>query len=81
MSWLLTYLWWTLIVIFLIYAFQWLLSFVPWFFWFVFKIVFYPIEIINQVVYPVWSLPYLIIIWFISFIVFKLIIDFFNHKS
>lgn len=76
-----TYLVSTIIIIFLVYAFQGLLSYPFWFLWFVIKIIFYPVEIINQVIYPVWSLPYLLVIWFITFLVFKLILDYFKHKN
>lgn len=81
MSWILSSAIWTLIVIFLIYAFQWVLSFFPYLIWLLFKFLYYPVELISQVIYPVWGIVYVVYTWFIFWLVLKLIIDFFKHKN
>lgn len=45
-----------------------LISFIPYFFGLLFSVINFPIEIINQVVYPVWRLPYIVWIAWLSLI-------------
>lgn len=71
----------TLIIIGLLYAFQGLISFVPFLIWLIFKFLYYPIELISQSIYPVGSIVYIVYTWLIFWIVLKLIVDFFAHKS
>lgn len=78
---ILAYFMMALVVVCLLFAFQWVFAFIPWLLGFLCKIIFYPLEIINQVIYPVWVLPYTIVWAFTMWICFKLIIGFFSHKK
>lgn len=61
------------IVVGLVYAFVGPLS-LPFYLLGVFsKIVYFPIILINQVIYPVGPLPYIVWSWFIVYILIKLI--------
>lgn len=75
-----TYLLWTIIIIFLVYAFQGLLSFPFWFFGVIFNFFNLPLQLISQTIYPVWILPYLVLYWSVAFIIFHVIISYFHHK-
>lgn len=76
-SWIVNYTIWTAIMVFLLYAFQWIISFVPYLLWLFSKFFFYPIEIIAQVIYPVWTIVYVLYTWltfaFIFLFLFKMI--------
>ena len=75
-----TYLIWTILIIFFLYAFQWFLSFFPYLIGLMMKFLFYPVELISQVIYPVWWFVYTVYLWLITWIVFLLITDYFKHK-
>lgn len=49
------------ILVFLIiyFCFVWILSLPFYFLGFIFKLLFFPVTLINQYIYPVWTLPYL----------------------
>lgn len=76
-----TYLVWTLLIILFVYAFQGLLAFLPWLVWYMYWIVFFPVEIINQVIYPVWWIVYTIYIWLAMFVLARIIVNFYHKHS
>lgn len=66
---------WVLIIIFLLYAFVWIFSFLPFVFGFLYGVVYFPVEIINQVVYPVWPVVYLFYTWLLFYVLVKSIFN------
>lgn len=75
---------WAAIVIFIVffvYAFQWVFALVPYFLWLLFKFWVYPLEVISQVVYPVWPLVYSIYIAVAYFTLFKLVFGFYKWDT
>lgn len=71
--------WWFLILILLLYAFVWIFSFPFFLVGLFFRIIFFPVQIIDTIFYPVWTLPYLIILWFLAYIVIDLVLHFMKH--
>ena len=62
-----------LFIIFLIYAFAWILSFFPFAFWFFTNVFTVPLDLIGYL-YPIWPVPYIFLYWgFISLVAFIII--------
>lgn len=68
-----------IILIILLYGFVWIVSFPFYLIWLFFRIIFFPIQIIDTIFYPVWSLPYIVIMWFLAYIVVDLILHLMKH--
>ena len=66
--WFLKYLAIFVIWLVLLYMFMGFIAFIPYFFGLLYGAFMFPIEIINQVIYPVWRLPYIVWVAWISLI-------------
>lgn len=78
--WALMIIIWIIIVfIFVIYVFVgvWAIPFYA--LWFIYKLLFFPIVLINQYIYPVWTLPRLVLLAAVVFFFFRLFM--FNAKK
>lgn len=65
---------WFIITILFLYTFVWVFSFPFYALWFIVKIVYFPIALINQYIYPVWPLPALILWWFTFYFLIRWIL-------
>lgn len=64
--------WIIIMFIFVVYVFVgvWAIPFYA--LWFLYKLLFFPIVLINQYIYPVWTLPRLVLISAVVFFFFRL---------
>lgn len=78
MTWLLSYIAMgigVIVVLLLIcYAFCGVIAFPFYLLWFIWKVIYFPIALINQVIYPIWVLPWLVLGGFTLYFFFKLFI-------
>ena len=72
---------WFLLIAFLVYAFSWVFSFIAWVVWFFWSVFYFPIELINQTIYPVWQIVYLIYTWLVAFVVVSFVLNLFKKNS
>lgn len=64
-----------IICVLFFYAFAGLFSLPFFFLWLLFRILFFPITLINTIFYPVWVLPYIVVAWFLAYFFIKFVLS------